>query len=116
MPSNKPSEAEEEYFRKEELERIKRMRQKLDEERRARMREQERQSHWMRCPKCGAKMEEVLFRHVMVDRCTECGYVGFDHGELDLLLSDDQPLLARFGSELRKLFSLGKVEDPKLGD
>ncbi len=111
MSVNTPSDAEEDYFRKEELERLERSRKKLDAERESIKAEQQRLEHWMRCPKCGSQMEEVLFRHIMVDRCTECGYIGFDNGELDVLISHEEPLLARISHEMRNLFSLPKTDD-----
>jgi hypothetical protein len=39
----------------------------------------------MRCPKCGRKLEEILYQNVRIDRCTGCGGVWLDPGELDTL-------------------------------
>jgi hypothetical protein len=39
----------------------------------------------MRCPKCGRKLEEILYQQVRIDRCTGCGGVWLDPGELDTL-------------------------------
>ncbi len=41
--------------------------------------------HWMRCPKCGAELEEIVFRAVKVDKCFGCGGVYLDDGELEQL-------------------------------
>ncbi|HEY8377743.1 MAG TPA: zf-TFIIB domain-containing protein [Nannocystis sp.] len=48
-------------------------------------REQLRRLHWMRCPKCGAELSEVLFRAVKVDKCFSCNGVYLDDGELEQL-------------------------------
>jgi hypothetical protein len=39
----------------------------------------------MRCPKCGRKLGETVYQHVCIDRCTGCGGVGLDPGELEAL-------------------------------
>ena len=82
MPiEEKPSRNEDEYFVKQDAERIKEMRARLDADRA----KQERTSHFMKCPKCGADLREVEHHHVKVDECTECGGIWFDKGELELL-------------------------------
>jgi len=39
----------------------------------------------MRCPKCGRKLEELLYQQVRIDRCVGCGGVWLDPGELETL-------------------------------
>ena len=39
----------------------------------------------MRCPKCRADMEQVVYEDTEVDRCTICNGIWFDAGELDVL-------------------------------
>jgi len=56
----------------------------------------------MKCPKCDGEMNDVKFKHVEVDRCTECNGIWFD-----LLEAEDLKNLA--GSEI---IDNG---DPKLG-
>lgn len=48
-------------------------------------RERLRELHWMRCPKCGAELKEIVFRSVKVDKCFACGGVYLDDGELEQL-------------------------------
>ncbi len=48
-------------------------------------REQQRQAHWMHCPKCGCELAEVQFRAVKLDKCFNCGGVFLDDGELEQL-------------------------------
>jgi hypothetical protein len=87
----KPSDAEDEYFRKEEIRKLK----DAAEESSRRMAEAERdrlkQLHWMRCPKCGMQLEEVDFRDVKVDSCFTCGGMFLDKGEIDKALAHDEP-------------------------
>jgi hypothetical protein len=87
----KPSEAEEEYFKREELQKVKKLREQAARE----MAEQERQRlkelHWMRCPKCGMELAEVDFRGVKVDACFSCGGVFMDKGEVEKALEYKEP-------------------------
>jgi Zn-finger nucleic acid-binding protein len=39
----------------------------------------------MRCPKCSRKLEEMTYHRVRIDRCTGCGGVWLDPGELEAL-------------------------------
>ncbi len=39
----------------------------------------------LRCPKCGRKLEETIYRDVRIDRCIGCGGVWLDPGELEAL-------------------------------
>jgi uncharacterized protein len=61
-----------------------------------------KQLHWMKCPECGSDMsEEPLAEKILVDRCSRCGGIFFDRGELeDILL---KPL------EKRKSFRIAVV-------
>ncbi len=87
----KPSEKEEEFFKRQELERLRRMREeharKMAEAERQRLRE----LHWMRCPKCGLELEEVEYRGVMVDACFACGGMFFDRGEVEKVIAGSEP-------------------------
>ena len=42
----------------------------------------------MRCPKCNAKMEEVICGDVVIDRCSTCKGIWFDRGEAESLSKD----------------------------
>jgi Zn-finger nucleic acid-binding protein len=95
---------EEEYFYRINRELIERKRQELDAARAARREENETKAHWMRCPKCGGRMESVNLLKIQVDRCSRCQGVFLDRGELDTLLQvkESHTFLAR----LKKLFEL----------
>jgi hypothetical protein len=81
----KPSQNEEEYFARQELER----RREAAEERQAALqieeRERERALHHMKCPKCGMQLEEISFGDVRVDKCFGCQGIWLDNGELDII-------------------------------
>lgn len=76
---------EERYFYEKDRELVKALREQANEERVQQEREQERAIHWMRCPKCGAPMEEIQLELLFVERCRTCRGVYFDDGELAIL-------------------------------
>ena len=81
-PTNeKPSRNEDEYFVKQDAEAIKAHRARLDAERL----QAERKSHFMKCPKCGADLQEKRLGTVAVDSCPDCKGIWLDAGELDLV-------------------------------
>jgi uncharacterized protein len=99
--SVRPSEKEEEYFARLELERKK----KAEEEKLKQFAEGEKQRlkelHHMRCPKCGMELAEVEFKGVHIDKCLNCEGIWLDAGELETV--------SRFEKKsLDKLFSLFK--------
>jgi NADH pyrophosphatase NudC (nudix superfamily) len=83
---DKPSDKEQEYFIKKELEKIKAMREehflKQKEAERAKLKE----LHHMHCPKCGQTMSTVTLTGVEVDVCPGCGGMYLDQGELAQLV------------------------------
>jgi len=97
----KPSEKEEEYFKRRELAKLRKMREQAalemaeDERRRA------KELHFMRCPKCGMELEEIDYRGVLVDACFSCGGMFFDKGEVEKIIeAEDAGVLARLKSLL----------------
>ncbi len=38
------------------------------------------------CPKCSEKLETYTFMEIILDRCSSCGGLWFDQGELEALL------------------------------
>jgi hypothetical protein len=84
MPDTpKPSSPEEEYFARENAEKLRRLAheraKELEEDRKAEL----KRLHWMRCPKCGMELQTVRFRSIEIDRCFNCGVTVFDEGELE---------------------------------
>lgn len=99
MTDQKPSRTEDEYFVKQDAELIKQQRAILDAQRAS----AERQSHFMKCPKCGHDLVETDFHHIKIDRCPECHGVWFDAGEVELMEHLDQSKLRSF---VRSMFGL----------
>ena len=92
---------EDSYFHQKDLELIARKRAELDRQRAAATGAAvaATASAAAKCPRCGAAMQEVtVAEHVKVDRCTGCGGVFLDRGELDILTH------ARSGSFFRRIF------------
>jgi Zn-finger nucleic acid-binding protein len=54
----------------------------------------------MKCPKCGADLEEREFQHVKVDTCPECKGMWLDAGELDMIKYVDRNAIGRFVGSL----------------
>jgi hypothetical protein len=91
----RPSESEEEYIARIEYQR----RKKVEEEKHLRMAEQEKRQrkelHFMHCPKCGMKLIEVDYNSLKIDRCSACGGVWLDAGELEAAVELEKGLLGR---------------------
>ena len=98
--SNVSKKKEDEYFARLEFERLKKQLEEQD----ARMEEEERENlkdlHWMRCPKCGHEMVEIDFKGIILDKCSHCLGIYFDNGELEDLLSKK----AGFMTKMFKIF------------
>jgi len=101
MGPYEPSDKEDEYFVRLDAEKIKKLRVDLDKKREDEAKKQRREAHWMKCPKCGADLEEINYQNVMIDTCKECQGIWLDHGELELLTKGQAHLTKGF---LGKLF------------
>jgi uncharacterized protein len=95
----KPSRNEDEYFTRVNAEQIKSLRAQLDTARQ----EAERASHRMRCPRCGAQLEEREHAGIKIDVCPECGGTWLDKGELEILAHVEQSEVRRY---INTLFGL----------
>ena len=88
----KPSRNEDDYFTKQDLDLIRARRVQLDEERA----KKERSSHYMKCPKCGADLQERSFANLKIDVCPDCKGTWLDAGELELVQHVQQSSLTDF--------------------
>lgn len=97
----KPSDAEEEYFTRQEAEK----RRKMAAERQAQLQEQEKQQkrelHFMKCPKCGMDLEEISFGDVRVDKCFSCEGLWLDKGELETIQKKEAGFVGRLVNVFR---------------
>ncbi len=85
MMTDKPSRNEEEYFAKREAELLRARRETAAHSAQL----AERESHLMKCPKCGADLEPEDYHAIQVDRCPECHGVWFDAREAAEVLKQE---------------------------
>lgn len=101
MTIKPPIDPEDEYFKREEVTRLRAARKKVRDAMAQSEREELKRRHWMRCPKCGMELHEVDFRGVRVDSCFSCGGMYFDAGEVAKILKYKEPgLLDRIAGAL----------------
>jgi hypothetical protein len=81
----KASDTEEEYFARENAERLRKLAAEQKKSLADAERQKLRQLHQMRCPKCGMELKEITIRGVDVDRCFSCNGTWLDEGELEKL-------------------------------
>jgi uncharacterized protein len=81
---------ENKYFEKLEAEKKARLAKDLRERRAADALAARKELHWLKCGKCGASMDTVIFRGVEIEICPDCGAVLLDQGELEELAGKDQ--------------------------
>lgn len=91
---------EEEYFAKDDREKIARLKEKWQAEATAKALADRRDLHFHKCGKCGASMNTVAFRGVEIEVCDECNAVLLDPGELEQLAGSDE------GGMLTSFFSI----------
>lgn len=86
----KPSNTEEEYFAREEIEKKRKLAlqqaQQMEEAEKQRLRE----LHFMRCPKCGMQLQEIHQGNVVIDSCFNCQGIWLDAGEINHLLKQKE--------------------------
>jgi RNA polymerase-binding transcription factor DksA len=86
----KPSSSEDEFFAKEDAEKKRRLAQEVSKQLAADERKRLRDLHFMHCPKCGLKMQEVRLRGMDVEVCFACGGIFLDKGEIDVIAAPQQ--------------------------
>ena len=91
----KPTDSEEEYFARQEMERRRKLAEQHKAEMAAEEREKQRALHFMRCPKCGMELEEIEFGGVQIDECSTCGGIWFDKGELERVKNKGEGFMGR---------------------
>lgn len=90
MPDDVRRNREEAHFFKVEQELIARLRAQADAVKREQEHRHKQQLHWMKCPKCGHDLTETEMKPIFVDKCTACGGIFLDAGELEILLAGEQ--------------------------
>jgi hypothetical protein len=97
----KPSKLEEEFIVRQEFQK----RKEIEEEKHKRLQAEEKnrlkELHYMRCPKCGMELIEIDYKHIKIDKCSECDGLWLDAGEIEMISKLEKP-------GLNKLFSVFK--------
>ncbi|NUN95973.1 MAG: zf-TFIIB domain-containing protein [Candidatus Omnitrophica bacterium] len=93
---------EEEYFFEHNRALIERKRKELEAQRARLEAEHRKNTHWMKCPKCGHDLKEIELLGILVDQCTSCSGVYFDRPEIEILIESQGP--KGFLSGLSRLF------------
>ena len=77
-----------------------------------------RELHRLQCPKCKHGMEEVSYRGVVVDRCTQCKGLWFDGDEAQRLkrISGSEALDTGSTSIGRQFDRVEDINCPRCGD
>lgn len=83
---DKPSNQEEDYFAREEIEKKRKLALQQQAETEAKRREELKALHHMKCPKCGMDLQALNHGKVEVDTCFNCKGVWLDAGELEELM------------------------------
>ena len=83
---NKPSEHEQDYFIRQEMARLKKLREDHMAHTAAAERQKQKELHYLHCAKCGQKMETTTLESIEIEVCPDCGGVYLDAGELDKIL------------------------------
>ncbi len=73
---------ENEYFAREDAERIRKLAHALRRQVLEAERQRLRALHWMRCPRCGRELHEVDYRGAIADVCFGCHGIFLDEAEL----------------------------------
>ncbi|MCP4499696.1 MAG: zf-TFIIB domain-containing protein [Deltaproteobacteria bacterium] len=87
--SSTKNKSEEEYFAREEAEKMHRRAEERRKEISADDEKAAKDLHYMSCPKCGHDLQEVTWRSVKVDKCYSCKGVFLDDGELEKLAGEE---------------------------
>ena len=96
---------EDEYFAREEAEKLHRLHQKKAQAQTQEARESRKAAHFMKCPKCGYDLQTLKWREVEIEKCFDCGVIVLDDGELEQLAGQEGD-----GSLVRGLFDLFRFD------
>ena len=102
MSIQKPAPSEDEYIAKQEAVERRRSALHKSQQMEAVEREEQRQLHYMKCPKCGFDLETQIFRGVALDKCHHCNGTWLDAGELETLAGHGGDLLHRIADIFRR--------------
>jgi hypothetical protein len=84
------SNPEEEYFKRQELQKLAALRAKQEDQNLEDALRERKELHYNRCGRCGDEMQPKIFQGVEIDICPSCGSVLLDPGELEELAGEDK--------------------------
>jgi hypothetical protein len=99
----KPSGNEDEFFLREEAEKLHRLHTEKLRTSDAAKDAADKALHWMKCSKCGYGLETIRWRSVEIEKCFRCGVVVLDDGELEKLAGSEGD--STFFASFKTLFS-----------
>ena len=88
--TDKPTKNEDEFFAREEAEKLHRLHVDKVRALSAAEIEAQKQAHFMKCGKCGYDLQTIRWRNVDVDKCFRCGAILLDDGELEKLAGKEE--------------------------
>ena len=94
--SRKPSETEDEYFARVEIEKKKKSMEEKSKNIASDEKKRMKELHFMRCPKCGMELTEIDYKKIKVDKCFSCQGVWLDAGELEAVSELDRSVMNKF--------------------
>jgi len=86
----KPSHSEDEFFVKEEAEKKRKLALEGSRQLAAEERKRLKDLHWMHCPRCGMKMQQVRLRNLDVEVCFSCNGIFLDQRDIDVIAAPQQ--------------------------
>lgn len=90
---SKPTSSEDEFFARENAEKIKRHNKKLQEEGVEAEKEMMKSLHWMKCPECGMNLSSVVFRGISIEKCSTCEGVFIHHEDVEKLTGEESSII-----------------------
>ena len=111
MPDKNP---EEEYFLKLEQERIARRKEAATAQRTEAEEKAARLAAIGRCPKDGAKLNQLVYMKVTLDQCPDCQGIWLDHGEGRAILEAEKKAGKGFFTDFINSVAGGKKEQSPL--
>lgn len=108
MP-DKPSRNEDEYFARRDAELLRQQRANLQRA----AAETERQSHSMKCPKCGYDLITGDWHGIQMEQCTHCHGLWLDAQQAETLIAHPEPnFIARVFRAVLRGVSGARVSNP----
>jgi len=94
MTAIKPSQSEDEYFARLEVDKMKKLAKEFSEKHSQEDRKKLKELHYMHCPKCGMELRQFLFKGVELERCYHCEVVVLDGVEFEKLAGEEESLIS----------------------